>query len=213
MVSVKIWNAKTEMKLSGHYLTCCVCRMRERRCRWTSSLRILQIWMMVKTSRTTFSQAFTIPSGENRSSLKCEISPHLQIASVRHLSERKHVFREWWISFWMCSELHCFTFLNMLNFLSRLLLLVLECLDFVWFRNGSSSMSVPSVLWHCWLGGRNSIRPVKMGDGGSGHWLFRMEWRPAGWSVCLPLLIFPCTIKSRSSLLAPAHVGGPRKRP
>jgi len=39
-----------------------------------------------------------------------------------------------------------------------------------------------------------------------------MEWLPAGWSVCLPLLIFPCTIKTRSSLLAPAHPGGPRKR-
>jgi len=47
-------------------------------------------------------------------------------------------------------------------------------------------------------------------DGGGGHWLVRMEWRPAGWSVCLPLLIFPCIIKSRSSLLAPAHAGGPR---
>jgi len=35
-----------------------------------------------------------------------------------------------------------------------------------------------------------------MGDGRGGHWLVRMEWRPAGWSVCLPLLIFPCTIKS-----------------
>jgi len=51
-----------------------------------------------------------------------------------------------------------------------------------------------------------------MGDGGGGHWLVRMEWRPAGWSVCLPLLILPCTIKSRSSLLAPAHPGGPGKR-
>jgi len=39
-----------------------------------------------------------------------------------------------------------------------------------------------------------------------------MEWRPAGWSVCLPLLIFPCTVKSRSSLLAPAHLGGPGKK-
>jgi len=29
--------------------------------------------------------------------------------------------------------------------------------------------------------------------------------------VCLPLLIFPCTIKSRSSVLAPAHPGGPGK--
>jgi len=51
-----------------------------------------------------------------------------------------------------------------------------------------------------------------MGDGGGEHWLVRMEWRPAVWSVCLPLLIFPCTIKSRSSLLAPAHPGGPGKR-
>jgi len=40
----------------------------------------------------------------------------------------------------------------------------------------------------------------------------RMEWRPAGWSVCLPPLISPCAIKSRSSLLAPAHLGGPGKR-
>jgi len=29
--------------------------------------------------------------------------------------------------------------------------------------------------------------------------------------VCLPLLIFPCTIKSRSSLLAPAHPVDPGK--
>jgi len=51
-----------------------------------------------------------------------------------------------------------------------------------------------------------------MGDSGSGHWLVRMEWRATGWSVCLPLLIFPCTIKCRSSLLGPAHPGGPRER-
>ena len=33
--------------------------------------------------------------------------------------------------------------------------------------------------------------------------------------MCLPLLIFRCTIKSRSSLLAPAHpgaAGGPGKK-
>jgi len=60
---------------------------------------------------------------------------------------------------------------------------------------------------------RNTLQPYYcMGDGGGGHWLVQMEWRPAGWSVFLPLLIFPCTIKSRSSLLAPAHSGGPRKR-
>ena len=57
-----------------------------------------------------------------------------------------------------------------------------------------------------------TILITKMGDGGGEHWLVRMEWRPAGWSVCLPLLIFPCTIKSRSSVLAPAHPGGPEKR-
>jgi len=62
------------------------------------------------------------------------------------------------------------------------------------------------------LSGRKGIRPVKVGDGGGGHWLVRMEWRPAGLSVYLPMLIFPCTIKSRSSLLAPAHPGGPGKR-
>jgi len=53
---------------------------------------------------------------------------------------------------------------------------------------------------------------LTVGDGGGGNCLVRMEWRPSGWSVCLPLLIFPCTIKSRSSLLAPAHPGGPGKR-
>ena len=77
----------------------------------------------------------------------------------------------------------------------------------------SPIVKLPSVLWRCWLGGTKCIRPVKIwGDGGGGHCLLRMEWRPAGWSVCLPLLIFPCTIKSRSSLLAPAHLGGPGKR-
>jgi len=43
-------------------------------------------------------------------------------------------------------------------------------------------------------------------------WLATMEWRPAGWSVYLPLLIFPCSIKSRRSLLAPANPGGAGKR-
>ena len=53
---------------------------------------------------------------------------------------------------------------------------------------------------------------TEMGDGGGGHWLVCMEWRPSGLSVCLLLLIFPCTINFRSSLLAPAHPSGPGKR-
>jgi len=64
------------------------------------------------------------------------------------------------------------------------------------------------------LVGRQEGHPAykKWGYGGGGHWLVRMEWRPAGWSVFLPLLIFSCTIKSRSSLLAQALPGGPGKR-
>jgi len=38
-----------------------------------------------------------------------------------------------------------------------------------------------------------------------------MEWCLAGWLVCVPLLVFLCTIKS-SSLLAPADWGDPGKR-
>jgi len=49
-------------------------------------------------------------------------------------------------------------------------------------------------------------------DGGGRHWLVQMEYRPAGWLVYLPPLIFPCTIKSRSSLLALAQPGGLGKR-
>jgi len=37
--------------------------------------------------------------------------------------------------------------------------------------------------------------------------------RMVGIIVCLPLLIFPCTINSRSSLLAPAHPVVPEKGP
>jgi len=65
------------------------------------------------------------------------------------------------------------------------------------------------------LVGRQEGHPARKkiwGEGGGGQWLVRMERCPSGWSVCLPLLISPCTIKSRSFLLAPAHLGGPGKR-
>jgi len=67
----------------------------------------------------------------------------------------------------------------------------------VWWSIGNV---IQQLSWHA------------VGDDGGGHWLVRMEWRPARWSVCLPLLIFPCIMKSRSSLLPPAHPGGPGKR-
>jgi len=77
------------------------------------------------------------------------------------------------------------------------------------FSNIFSELCVLTLLV-----GRQEGHPAckKNWDGGGGHWLVQMEWRPAGWSVCLPLLIFSCTIKSRSSLLAMAHPGGPGKK-
>jgi len=52
-----------------------------------------------------------------------------------------------------------------------------------------------------------------MGDGGGGHWPWALA-SPDGVapSRMVGQLIFPCTIKSRSSLLAPAHLGGTGKR-
>jgi len=64
------------------------------------------------------------------------------------------------------------------------------------------------MLLVAWQEGHPAFKKI-WGDGGGGHWLVWMEWRPVGWSVCLPPLIFPCTIKSRSSLVALAHPGGP----
>ena len=52
----------------------------------------------------------------------------------------------------------------------------------------------------------------KMGNDGGGHWLVQTEWHPAGWLVCMSLLIFPWTIKSRNSFLASAQPGDPGKR-
>jgi len=52
----------------------------------------------------------------------------------------------------------------------------------------------------------------KMGDGGGWHWLVQMEWCPAGWSVCLPLLIFPCTIKVQKFSSSTGSPGLSRKK-
>ena len=61
------------------------------------------------------------------------------------------------------------------------------------------------VQRQCGLMSNYTDHLLTWGDGEGRHWLVWMEWHPAGRSVCLPLLIFPCTIKSRSSLLAPGH--------
>ena len=74
-------------------------------------------------------------------------------------------------------------------------------------QNGAAAYSVSRITYlPGWF-------PIAFPDGGGGQWLVRTEWRPARWSVCLPLLIFACscTIKS-GSFLAPAHPGGHGKR-
>jgi len=71
---------------------------------------------------------------------------------------------------------------------------------------------VLTTVYHTWTMWVTLHYELNQGDGGGGHCLVRMELYTAGWSMCLPLLIFHCTIKTRGSLLAPAHPGGPRKR-
>jgi len=69
-----------------------------------------------------------------------------------------------------------------------------------------TELCVRDFMWY-WL-----YQLVCYQDGGGGHWLVWMEWRPAGWSVCLPLLIFPCTMKSRSFSSGTGSPGLCRKR-
>jgi len=89
------------------------------------------------------------------------------------------------------------------------------CMEFCCLWYGLVFSSIFVLIGHLTLlVGRQEGHLVckKWGDGGGGHWLVWLEWRPSGWSVCLPLLIFPCTIKSRSSFLAPAHPEDPGKK-
>ena len=75
---------------------------------------------------------------------------------------------------------------------------------------------IPSVLWHCWLGGRKGIRPVK-----------KLEWWVAGVVICLEqgadlhmaqLMPLPLTVSCFSKIhigftfLVPANPGSPGKR-
>jgi len=86
---------------------------------------------------------------------------------------------------------------------------MLSCIIYILFCHFFAFSALDTVGW---VAGRASGPSKNMGDGGGGRWLVQMEWRPAGWSVCLPLLISPCTIKSRSSLLALAHPDVPGKK-
>jgi len=76
-------------------------------------------------------------------------------------------------------------------------------------------LDMPSVLWHCWLGGRKGIRPVKT------------EWWGAGVVICLErgadlhmaqLMSLPLTVSCFSKIqigftcLVLAYLGSPGKR-
>ena len=68
---------------------------------------------------------------------------------------------------------------------------------------------VPSVLWHCWLGGRKGTRPVKK------------DWWGASVVICLKRgadLPLPLTVSCFSKIqigftfMVPAHLGSPAQR-
>jgi len=69
------------------------------------------------------------------------------------------------------------------------------------------------LFLHCCLGGRKGIRPVnKWEDDGGGHWLVDGVAASRVVGVSASVNNLPLPYKSRSSLLAPAHLGGPGKR-
>ena len=75
---------------------------------------------------------------------------------------------------------------------------------------------VPSVLWHCWLGGRKGIRPVKNWVVGCWHGylsaaMCRIAYGPADATATHCLLLQQ--IQIGFTFLVPAHLGSPRKGP
>ena len=76
-------------------------------------------------------------------------------------------------------------------------------------------MAVPSVLWHCWLGGWKGIRPVKKQSGGVLVWL--SVWSKVqtciwpSWCHCHSLSCFS-KIQIGFTFLVPAHLGSHGKR-
>jgi len=81
---------------------------------------------------------------------------------------------------------------------------------------GVSHQDMPSVLWHCWLGGRKGIRPVKNWVVGCWHgYLSWYRWVDLHMAQLMPL---PLTVSCFSKIqigftfLVPAHPGSPGQR-
>ena len=75
---------------------------------------------------------------------------------------------------------------------------------------------MPSVLWHCWLGGRKGIRPVK--NWAVGCWRgylsgarCRLAYGPADGPLPLTVSCFS-KIQIGFTFLVPAHLGSPGQR-
>jgi len=75
---------------------------------------------------------------------------------------------------------------------------------------------VPSVLWHCWLGGRKGIRPVKNWVVGCWHGYLsgarcRVAHSPAD-ATATHCLLLQWKIQTGFTFLVPAHSGSPGQR-
>ena len=77
------------------------------------------------------------------------------------------------------------------------------------------SVLLPSVLWHCWLGSRKVIRPVKTEWWGDGVVVCLEQGADLHMAQLMPLpLTVSCFTKIQTGFmfLVPAHLGSPRKR-
>jgi len=74
----------------------------------------------------------------------------------------------------------------------------------------------PSVLWHCWFGGRKGFRPVKNWVVGAGM-VICLEWdADLHMAQLMPLPLTVCCfskIQISFTFLVPAHLGSPGKGP
>jgi len=81
------------------------------------------------------------------------------------------------------------------------------------FHPNVTGLQSTSVLWHCWLGGRKGIPPVKNLSGGVVAWLsvwseVQMIWMWSSWCHYHPII--SCTSNIQNGyLLVPAYPGCP----
>ena len=86
--------------------------------------------------------------------------------------------------------------------------------NMVWLTVGIAfSALLPSVLQHCWLGGRKGIRPVKKLSSGVLAWL--SVWSKVQTCICHCHSLSLASVKSRLvfPFLVPAHPGCPGQGP